>query len=118
MDLVVAVSSDIKIIFCIASFLFIWGRTDFLYSYLNLVGYRNEDYEEVHQEVNLSFIDFLLSQQTNRFLKFLFSLVSCPFCLSFWICVITAYPNALDFGYFYLGSLTVFGFMCKIFPND
>ena len=115
---VAAVFEDIKVVLIVSSFLLVWFKTDFLYSYLKLAGLKNSNYEEMAESVDLSYVDYLLTLDKGRVWNFCLSLVSCPFCFNFWVCLALTHGRLNDFGYFYLGSLSVFCLMCKLLPND
>ena len=53
---VAAVFEDIKVVLIVSSFLLVWFKTDFLYSYLKLVGLKNSNYEEMAESVDLSYV--------------------------------------------------------------
>lgn len=118
MDLVVAALESTKDIFLITSILFVWFKTDFLYSYLKLIGIHNQKYEEARLEVDISLIEYASSSSKNRIVDFFFQLFSCPFCLNFWVCAAFSIENYNNFGIFYICSLSIFGGMCKLFDND
>ena len=118
MDSAVAAVKELEFIFLISSFLFIWFKTEFLYSYINLGGLRSSEYEELTESIELHYLDYLLSLNKGKIWNFVFSLLSCVFCLNFWICLAVTHKDIFKFGYFYLISLLIFGLMCKIFSND
>jgi hypothetical protein len=118
MDSEVAVLKNVKDIFLITSILFVWFKTDFLYSYLKLLGIHSEKYEEARLEVDISLIEYISASRKNRVTDFFFQLFSCPFCLNFWVCAVFSIENYSNFGVFYIFSLSIFGVMCKIFNND
>ncbi len=118
MDSEAAVLKHIKDIFLVSSILFLWFKTDFLYSYLKLLGIQNKNYEDTRIEVDIKFIEYLSSSSKNKISEFFFELFSCPFCLNFWLCVIFSIGKYSNFGVTYICSLVVFGITCKIFNND
>lgn len=60
---------------------FLIEKTDFIFYYLRLVGYKGATFDRWKAEnPNLHFVDFLAAVRKNFFT----ALICCPFCLSTW----------------------------------
>jgi len=105
----------------IASFLFIWFKTDFLYSYLKLINFSFKEYEDQSIENP----DYLLTEylacknQDKKLIFFIFKLLSCPFCLAAWACLcVSLFYNFKLLGVYYALSLILYRYLEKVFFDD
>ena len=117
----VAVFDLIAPVGLIASFLFIWFKTDFLYSYLKLVNFNFKEYEDQSIEnPDLLLVEYLACKnQGSRFIFFIFKLLSCPFCLAAWLCLcVSLFYSIKLIGFYYAFSLIAYKILEKTFFDD
>lgn len=117
----VAVFDLISPVGLIASFLFIWFKTDFLVSYLKLMNFNTSEYEERSiDDPDLLFCEFLACKYYDKkFIFFIFKLLSCPFCLAAWLSLGVSLMYSLKLiGVYYALSLLLFKFLEKSFFSD
>tara|TARA_Y100000361_G_scaffold69402_1_gene61266 strand:- start:260 stop:631 length:372 start_codon:yes stop_codon:yes gene_type:complete len=110
----VAVLDILAPIALISSVLFIWFKTDFLLSYLGILGFKFKGFEEYSIEnPDSTLFEFLACKNiTHKFKFFIFKLLSCVFCLSAWLCLCVSLFNGLKFiGIYYVFSLLLFKVM-------
>lgn len=88
--------------------LFIWFNTNFIYEYSKLLKLNKlkifKEYEDFIKISHLYFIEFLGMKD-----KFLYKLLSCPFCLNFWIVLTMIFIfrfSLLFLGLLYIISIT------------
>lgn len=82
-------------VFWISCFSIIWFYTDAVLYYCNLLNFFPNLMQEytlfINENPQKYFPDFLyykFSSEQNRFIKFFIKMVSCVFCLSFWLAVL------------------------------
>lgn len=84
--------------------LFVWFKTNFLYEYSKIFKLNKirifKEYEEFIKITYLSFSEFLGMKN-----KFLYKLLSCPFCLNFWLVLAVIY--LFKFSLVYLGLIYI-----------
>jgi hypothetical protein len=90
-------------------FLTIWFKTEAFIEYSKLFrldGIFKIDNYELYKKINhsIQYLDFLSLKYPN----FLTKLISCPFCINFWICIGLSYDNLLFFPIVYIASITIF----------
>ena len=97
--------------------LIIWFKTDWIYHYCKLLGifknFQTRYSEHIITNPESYFPDYIngIDPETNRALSFLLGLVSCPFCVGFWLSVASMYPfclNLIDIAPVYVFSLLTF----------
>ena len=78
--------------------LIVWFYTDTLFYYTQLLGIWDETRYKygayISQNPNKFFPDFLYKQsleQHNRCIKFSYKLLSCPFCIGFWLSLLASF---------------------------
>lgn len=103
-------------IFLISSISILWFYTDSIFWYCQLFNifenFRQEYGIFISKNENNYFPQFLYKQTfkvNNRFVKFLYKLLSCPFCLIFWLSLFASLiiSNVLSFGIIYVVSLFI-----------
>ena len=117
----VAVFDLISPVGLIASFLFIWFKTDFLVSYLKLINFKTSEYEERSiDDPDLLFCEYLACKDYDKkFIFFIFKLLSCPFCLAAWLSLGVSLIYSLKLiGVYYALSLLLFKLLEKSFFSD
>ena len=87
----------------IVLFLIIWFQTDWIYHYCKLFGifkkFQSSFTDYIAKEPDSYFPDYLnhqLIKVNYPILDFVASLLNCPFCLTFWLCLASVYPFHLD----------------------
>lgn len=84
--------------------LFLWFKTNFIYEYAKLLRLNNlkifKEYETFIKVSYLNFSDFLGMKN-----NFIYNLLSCPFCLAFWLNIPVIF--IFNFSFLYLGLLYV-----------
>jgi len=100
---ILELSFNILLAFSISfSILFLIFKTDVIVSYLCLFGYDDSEYRTT---LGLgSFPEFIRYKQRNFFTK----LVSCPYCLGFWICLASSFIASVSFCFPIVYTLFVF----------
>ena len=117
----VAVFDLIAPVGLIASFLFIWFKSDFLHSYLKLINLNFKEYEDqTIENPDLLLVEYLACKnKENKFIFFIFKLLSCPFCLAAWLCLgVSLFYNLSLIGIYYVFSLLLFKILEKCFFGD
>ena len=105
----------------VSSFIFVWFKTDFLVSYLNLLSFKFEEYEKLSlEDPDYLFTEYLACKnKENKFIFFIFKLLSCPFCLAAWLCLgVSLFYNLSLIGIYYVFSLLLFKTLEKCFFGD
>ena len=122
MDSVAAVLNSLASACLISTFLFVWLKTDFLISYLKLLNFDSSEYEDISADNHdLSFFEYLCVKNIdNKFKFYFFKLLSCEFCLCFWLSLsVSLFYSVHYVGLFYIFSLLLFKLMEKLLlPND
>ena len=104
----------------IVTILFVWFKTDAFYEYVKLFGIRFliEGFEQV--SANITYPQYLFINRSkitnNKALIFVIKLITCPLCLSFWLCLcggIVLGSIALMFP-LYIAVLYVYGILANI----
>lgn len=102
----------------IVFFLIIWFQTDWIYHYCKLFkifkNFQNSFAEFISNDPDSYFPDYLsqrLTKADNLVLDFISNLITCPFCVTFWLCLASFYPfclNLVSFAPVYVLSLITF----------
>ena len=111
------INNIINQIFLINFVLIIWFHTEAFLEYCKIfkLGFLfriNKFYEYKKVNPTISYIDFLSIKNPNFFSK----LFSCPFCLSFWISLISCvfYKNILLLPSIYIGSIILYNILRRL----
>jgi len=101
----------------LAAFLLtIWYRTEAFKEYLELFRltrfFKVKEYIEYKKNIsNIDYTEFLISKYNNFFTR----LISCPFCLNFWInLILCSITNIIYFPITYILSLIIYFTLYKI----
>ena len=102
----------------ITTFLIVWFQTDAFVEYCKVFGLKKFLFGYDNPE--LTFPQYLYSKRNvfckNRFSLFYIKLITCPICLSFWLCLIsgTIIHNFLAIPLLYVTSLFVYLIFSKL----
>ena len=98
--------------------LVLWLKTEVWYEYTKLIGLKRlsleEQYEQEKQnDITIDYIKFL---RKNWHDKFIVRLITCPICLSYWLSFLVCFLslNILYFPVVFIGSLILYGIVCRI----
>lgn len=105
----------IQICLILGVLLFAIKKTDFIYSYLGLFGFKDEGYEALKENNPIiNYVDFLHLKYRNFYTE----LLICPFCLGTWLGFIPVVIYGwVGFGIYYLIILITFGILNKIMKS-
>lgn len=105
----------------VLTILIVWFKTDAFVEYCKIFNWNFLLFNYNNSE--LSFPQYLYSQRNvlfkNPFIHFYIKLITCPFCLSFWLCLITAFiiGNPISVFPLYICSIFLYLILVKLLEH-
>jgi len=102
----------------VVTFLIVWFQTDAYIEYCKVFGLKKFLFG--YDESDLTFPQYLYTKRNvftkNKFILFYIKLITCPICLTFWLCLIPAFllQNFLIVPLLYVCSLFVYLLFTKL----
>ena len=97
--------------------LIVWFKTEAFEEYATLVGgdkfFKVRAFRKSRErDAMMTYHSYLLSEHDSFFIR----LITCPYCLSFWLCLgMAGLQHRLDLlGIYYVGSLLTYGLVSKV----
>ena len=104
----------------IVSILILWFKTNAFVEYCNLLGLSNVVQNYNNDSSSLTYPQFLFvkrnSLTSNKFYLFILKLITCPLCLSLWLCIISGIilGNIIYIPLLYITVLFIYFSLCKL----